>query len=321
MKKLKVGGPHSVVARTEAYVVNFAWRSEAGENLGGRAKVPGQEAGPISKATRWRLERMRVAMFGVIGRLVLGQVAHAGRMAIFTCQAFGAVVAPPYRTREVFRQMRLVGVRSLPIASLTALFVGMVILLNTGYQLQKFGAKLYAAGIAIIALTREMVPVFTAIVVGARVAASMAAELGTMKITEQIDAMQALAVSPTEYLVAPRVTATTLMLPMITVYANVVGFFGGFLVGVSALNIPWKVYLDNTQSFLTLSDLYCGILKTFFFGAIIGIVGCYFGFRAEGGAQGVGQATTIAVVATLVLILVSDFILSSWFLYLTNQLA
>jgi len=257
-------------------------------------------------------------MWGWIGRVVLTQVAHAGRMVLFTWQALLAAVIPPYRLRETFRQMLFVGVKSLPIASLTAFFVGMVLVLNTGYQLQTFGAKLYAAGIAIIALTREMVPVFTAVVVGARVAASMTAELGTMKITEQIDAMQALAVNPIEYLVTPRLVATTIMLPIITIYANAVGFFGGFLVGISALNIPAKLYISNTQCFLALSDLYSGILKTFFFGAIIGIVGCYFGFRTEGGARGVGRATTTSVVATLILILLFDFILSSWFLYFTQ---
>jgi phospholipid/cholesterol/gamma-HCH transport system permease protein len=216
--------------------------------------------------------------------------------------------------------MLFVGVRSLPIASLTALFVGMVFVLNTGYQLQTFGAKLYAAGVAIIALTSEMVPVFTAIVVGARVAASMTAELGTMKITEQIDAMQSLAVDPREYLVAPRVVAMIVMLPILTVYANVIGFLGGFLVGISALNISPKLYLNNTMDFLMLGDLYTGILKTFFFGAIIGVVGCYFGFRTEGGAQGVGRATTTSVVTTLILILLSDFILSSWIIYIRENI-
>jgi len=260
-------------------------------------------------------------MLAWLGRLVLAEVAHAGRMAIFTWQAFTAIALPPYRATETVRQMRLVGVRSLPIASLTALFVGMVMVLNTGYQLQTFGAKLYAAGITIIALTREMVPVFTAVVVGARVAASMTAELGTMKITEQIEAMESLAVDPTEYLVAPRVVATTLMLPVITIYANVIGCLGGFMVGVSALNIPPKLYWNNTQDLLALSDLYTGILKTFFFGAIIGIVGCYFGFRTMGGAQGVGRATTTSVVATLILVLLFDFILTSWFLYFSENWA
>jgi len=212
--------------------------------------------------------------------------------------------------------MWLVGIRSLPIASLTALFVGMVMVLNTGYQLQKFGAKLYAAGIAIIALSREMVPVFTAIVVGARVAASMTAELGTMKITEQIDAMQALAVNPTKYLVAPRVVATTLMLPVLAIYANLIGFFGGMIVGTSALNIPARLYWTSTLDWLRMDDLFSGIAKTFVFGAIIGIVGCYFGFRTRGGAEGVGRATTMSVVATLMLVLLFDFILTSWFLYM-----
>jgi phospholipid/cholesterol/gamma-HCH transport system permease protein len=260
------------------------------------------------------------AMIGRLGKVVLSQLSDVGRLTIFAWQAGVAVALPPYRVGDIFRQMWLVGVRSLPIASLTALFVGMVMVLNSGYQLQRFGAKLYAAGIAIIALTREMVPVFTAVVVGARVAASMTAELGTMKITEQLEAMQALAVNPTKYLVAPRVIATTLMLPIIAIYANVVGFLGGLVVGVSALNIPFRLYWTNTLDFLSMGDLYSGIVKTFFFGAIIGIVGCYFGFRTEGGAQGVGQATTTSVVLTLILVLLFDFILTSWFLYMTKTI-
>ncbi len=259
-------------------------------------------------------------MIGRMGSGILTVLEETGRFMLFVWHAFVAIVLPPFRRSDTVKQMWLVGVRSLPIASLTAMFVGMVMVLNTGYQLQRFGAKLYAAGIVIIALTREMIPVFTAVVVGARVAASMAAELGTMKITEQIDAMQALAVNPTKYLVAPRVAATTVMLPVITIYANVVGAFGGFLVGVSALNIPAKLYWINTQHFLRFSDLYSGILKTVVFGAVVGIVGCYFGFRTRGGAEGVGQATTTSVVATLILILLFDFILSSWFLYITRTL-
>jgi phospholipid/cholesterol/gamma-HCH transport system permease protein len=259
-------------------------------------------------------------MIGRFGGLVLKQLSEVGRLTIFAWQAGTAAALPPYRLNQILRQMWLVGVCSLPIASLTAMFVGMVMVLNSGYQLQKFGAKLYAAGIAIIALTREMVPVFTAVVVGARVAASMTAELGTMKITEQIEAMQALAVNPTKYLVAPRVVATTLMLPVITIYANVVGFLGGLIVGISALNIPARLYWSNTLDFLQFGDLYSGILKTFVFGAVIGVVGCYFGFRTKGGAQGVGQATTVSVVATLILVLLFDFILTSWFLYMSKTI-
>ena len=254
-----------------------------------------------------------------VGRSILTQLGNVGRLTLFTGQAFGTTALPPYRVAETIRQMWLVGVRSLPIASLTALFIGMVMVLNTGYQLQQFGAKLYSAGITIVALTREMVPTFTAIVVGARVAASMTAELGTMKITEQFDAMQALAVNPVSYLVVPRLVATTIMLPVVTMYANVVGFFGGFIVGVSALNISPKMYLNNTMKFLQMSDLYTGLLKAVFFGVIIGIVGCYFGFRTRGGAQGVGQATTTSVVTTLILVVLFDFILGSWFLFLTGK--
>lgn len=208
----------------------------------------------------------------------------------------------------------------MPIANLTAFFVGMVILLQTGYQLQQFGAKLYSAGITTVALTREMVPVFTAMVVGSRVAASIAAELGSMKITEQIDAMIALSVNPFKYLIAPRVIASTLMLPLIAIYANIVGYLGGLLVGTVLLDITPRLYYNYSLKFVAFQDIFTGLCKTLFFGVIIGVVGCFYGFRTTGGAEGVGKSTTSAVVTTLVLILIFDYILSSWILFLTGMM-
>ncbi|MFH0792403.1 MAG: ABC transporter permease [bacterium] len=250
------------------------------------------------------------------GRTLLDSLEATGQLAEFTGEAIVRAVSPPYKTWMWIRQMRLMGVNSMLIANFTALFVGMVMILQGGYQLQTFGAKNYAAGIGIIALTREMIPVFTAVVVGARVAAAIAAELGTMRVTEQIDAMQALAVNPMKYLVAPRVIAGTLMLPIITIYANIVGFLGGFLIGVTTLNIPATFYVHQTLKFATLDDVVTGLIKTMVFGFIIAIVGCYCGFTASGGAEGVGRATTKSVVITLVAILVFDYVLSSWFLVL-----
>jgi phospholipid/cholesterol/gamma-HCH transport system permease protein len=258
-----------------------------------------------------------LARFG--GR-ILNFLEVTGRFFAFSVRSCGMVFSPPFRLHHFSEQMMDIGVKSLPIANLTALFVGMVMVLQTGYQLQQFGAKLYSAGITAIALTREMVPVFTAVVVGARVASSIAAELGTMKVTEQIDAMDALAVNPIKYLVVPRLIASTIMLPVLTLYANLIGFLGGMLVGVLSLNISVRLYYNYTLQFLTLSDLYSGIIKTFFFGAIVGLVGCFSGFETRGGAEGVGRSTTSAVVVTLVLILIWDFILANWILFLTGEL-
>jgi phospholipid/cholesterol/gamma-HCH transport system permease protein len=247
-----------------------------------------------------------------IGRPMLGFLSTTGQLSLFSLRSFAQMLTPPYRPQRYAEQMLKVGVRSLPIASLVALFIGMVIMLQTGYQLMRFGAKLYSAGITVVALSREMIPIFTAVVVGARVAASITAELGTMKVTEQIDAMEAMAVNPLKYLVVPRVVASTITLPMITIYANLVGYVGGMFIGAVALGIPPRQYYNNTLQFIMLSDFYSGLLKAVVFGGIIGVIGCFQGFRTTGGAEGVGRATTVSVVLTLVLILIWDYILNSW---------
>ncbi len=257
-------------------------------------------------------------LFQKIGNCVISTVRLFGEVAYFSLDTLRALITRPFVNHLYTDQMIRIGVSSMPIANLTALFVGMVILLQTGYQLEKFGAKLYAAGITSVALAVEMVPVFTAMVVGSRVAASMAAELGSMKITEQIDAMWTLSVNPFKYLVAPRVVAATISLPLIAIYANIVGYLGGLLVGTILLDLPPRLYYNYSIRFLLLRDVVSGLLKTLFFGAIIGLVGCFFGFRTSGGAQGVGKSTTSAVVFCLVSILIFDYILTSWILFLTG---
>lgn len=255
-----------------------------------------------------------------IGEKIISFISLGGKLVNFSFYSLGIIFVPPFRFGQYCEVAKQVGLKSLPIANLSALFVGMVMVLNTGYQLQKFGAKIYSAGIAAIALSREMIPVFTAVVVGSRVASSIAAELGTMRVTEQIDAMDSLAVNPVKYLVVPRILACIFMLPILTIYSDLVGFFGGLFVGATSLNIPPRLYYNHTLKFLTLNDLYSGIFKTFFFGAIIGIVGCFCGFETKGGAEGVGRATTLAVVLTLIFILISDYILTTWILTLTGWL-
>lgn len=208
-----------------------------------------------------------------------------------------------------------VGTRSLPVALTTAVFVGMVMVLQTGVQLIQFGAKNYVPAIAFVANARELIPVFVSFVVGARVAASITAEIGTMRVTEQIDAMEILAVDPMNYLVAPRVIAMTLMLPLITIISLIACFYGGMLIGTTILNINSLEYYTTTQKFSLLTDPYTGFFKTVFFGNIIALVGSYFGYYTKGGAEGVGRATTTSVVVTLMLILLVDFILSRWILF------
>lgn len=263
---------------------------------------------------------MLFAISKKIGDKIIGANQLLGEMVYFVQDSVKAVFAPPLLSRQYPQQMVKIGIDSMAIANLTALFVGMVILLQTGYQLQKFGAKLYSAGITTLALAREMVPVFTAMVVGSRVSASIAAELGSMKITEQIDAMWSLAVNPFKYLVAPRVIASTFMLPLITIYTNVVGYLGGMLVGTILLNISPRLYYNYSLKFLGLEDFIAGLLKTFVFGAIIGILGCFYGFRTTGGAEGVGKSTTHAVVSTLIAILIFNYLLTSWIMFFTGMM-
>lgn len=254
-----------------------------------------------------------------LGTLTLRFVEETGRFTVFSFRALHRTVTPPWSYRLIMDQAMAIGVRSLPIALMTAVFVGLVMVLQTGVQLIKFGSKNYVPGIAFIANAREMVPVFTAFVVGARVAASIAAELGTMRVTEQIDAMDVLNVDPIRFLVAPRVIVTTVLLPCITILCLVAGFLGGMIVAATALNIHPLEYYIVALKFAYLSDVYSGIIKTILFGMVIALVGCYYGFNTRGGAQGVGRSTTTSVVVTLILILLWDFVMTRWILMITGM--
>jgi phospholipid/cholesterol/gamma-HCH transport system permease protein len=255
-----------------------------------------------------------------LGASLTGTVSEIGRIAMFAGETLKGCLRPPWRIRMILTHSIQLGVRAMPLAMVTALFVGMVIVLQTGYELTAFGVKQYVPGGAAKALTRAMIPIFTALVVGARTAASIAAELGTMRVTEQIDAMSVLDVAPRGYLVVPRVIATTLMVPIVTIYADAVGLVGGMLIGWLGLQISTELYWNVTFQYLTLSDVLTGILKTFFFGATMGICGCYFGFHAEGGAEGVGKATTRAAVFTMLSLILLEYLLSTWSIYILETL-
>ena len=250
---------------------------------------------------------------------LINVLSGIGQFSTFSGHAMALAARPPWRMRLIYDQAYQLGLMAMPVASLCGIFVGMVIVLQTGYQLAAFNVKSFAAGGAAKALTQEMIPVFVAFVVGARAAASIAAELGTMRVTEQIDAMEILDVSPRRYLVVPRVIATTLLLPIITIYVDLLGLMGGMVIGVFTLGIPARQYITVTQEFLTFTDINIGLFKTVFFGLAIGLNGCFFGFNARGGAEGVGQATTKAVVFTLTWLILLEFILSSWTLYVVDN--
>nr|HQH74621.1 ABC transporter permease [bacterium] len=201
---------------------------------------------------------------------------------------------------------------SVPIALLTAVFTGMVLVLQTGTQLRPMGMKVYASGISAISFAREIGPVLTSVVLAGRVSAGITAEIGTMKVTEQIDALKTLGTNPVSYLVVPRFIAATVMFPALTILAIAVGIGGGFVVGVTILQITPGMYITNIWKFLTLQDYFSGLFKTIFFGMIVGIVGCFKGFETGFGAQGVGEATTQSVVMSSILILVANFLLTTW---------
>ncbi|MBN1912861.1 MAG: ABC transporter permease [Candidatus Omnitrophica bacterium] len=223
---------------------------------------------------------------------------------------------PPFRKDRILRQAKKAGVESLPIVSLIAFFIGVIMALQTAYQMQRLGSEMYIASILSLSLVRELGPVITALVVAGRVGASITAEVGSMQVTEQIDALETLATNPINYLVVPRLIALSLMLPILTLYADIVGIFGGHLICVYKLGIASSMYWNIAFDALLFKDLFSGLLKSVFFGMIIAFVSCYEGFNVEGGAEGVGKATTRAVVTTFILIITADCFFTALFYFI-----
>jgi len=215
----------------------------------------------------------------------------------------------------VIDQMEKVGVASLPLVFLTSLFTGMVLALQTAYQLQKISAELYIGALVVLSMTRELGPVLTALVMAGQVGASITAEIGTMRVTEQIDALQTLATDPIRYLAVPRFAALLLMLPLLTVYADMIGIFGGYLVGVYKLGIGSTLYMNMTWDALRFKDIFTGLFKAFVFAAIIATISCQEGFETTGGAEGVGHSTTLAVVISFILIIAADCFFTALFYF------
>jgi len=237
----------------------------------------------------------------------------AGELSLLTWQAFVALVRPPYEVRAWIYQMELIGVRSLGVAGITTIFTGMVLALQTAYSLPSLGVKYYIGTVVSKSLTRELGPVLIALIVGGRIGAGMTAELGTMKVTEQIDALRAMAADPVKKLVAPKLAATLIMLPCLTILGDALGILGGLLIAVGQLNLSAGLYGNDVLSALTISDVLSGVGKSFFFAYFIAIIGCYNGLHARGGADGVGRATTNTVVLAAIMVLVADFFLTKLF--------
>lgn len=258
------------------------------------------------------LEQKADTFLSQIGRQTIQGIEGAGRLFYLFLRTLQLTFKPPFRIRLTVDQMIQIGIMSIPIALLTSAFTGMVLVLQTGMQLKPLGMKVYASGISAISFAREIGPVLTSVVLAGRVAAGIAAEIGTMKVTEQIDAMKTLGTDPVDYLVVPRFVAATFMFPALAVLAIAVGIGGGFIVGVTLLNITPGQYITNMWAFLRLEDYLSGLIKTIFFGMIVAIVGCQKGFETGFGAQGVGESTTSAVVTSSILILIANFFLTSW---------
>ncbi|MFC3678277.1 MlaE family ABC transporter permease [Ferrovibrio xuzhouensis] len=249
----------------------------------------------------------------VIGRVILEFTAGIGRVAIFTFHGVRHVFAPPVYLRLVGRQMMVIGYFSLPVVGLTALFTGMVLALQIYLGSSRLNAESAVAWIVVLGITRELGPVLGGLMVAGRVASAMAAEIGTMRVTEQIDALTTLSTNPFKYLVAPRIISGVVTLPLLIVVADIIGVMGGYLVSTHKLGFNAGIYLKNTFDFMQTLDVVSGLVKAAVFGFIIALMGCYHGFHSRGGAQGVGKATTDAVVSASILILVANYFVTELF--------
>jgi len=250
-------------------------------------------------------------IFAPIGRAVLTLLAQTGRLTLFTVAAMTSIVRPPIYIPLIFQQMMRIGYFSLPVVGLTAFFTGGVLALQIYIGGNRYGAEAIVPQIVVLGITRELGPVIAGLMVAGRVSAAIAAEIGTMRVTEQIDALTTLATNPIKYLVVPRLVAAIVSMPLLVAVADSIGVFGGYVVATESLNFNGAVYIKNTVDFMTHQDVNSGLIKAAVFGFIIALMGCYNGFHSRGGAQGVGTATTNAVVSASILILAANYVLTS----------
>ncbi|MBK0397675.1 ABC transporter permease [Limibaculum sp. M0105] len=245
-----------------------------------------------------------------IGAAVLGLCQAAGHLTLFAGASTSHIVRPPIYPVELWRQFLRIGYFSLPVVGLTALFTGAALALQIYIGGSRFNAESVVPSIVAIGMTRELGPVLGALMVAGRVSASIAAEIGTMRVTEQIDALTTLSTNPLKYLVVPRLVAATIALPMLAFLGDIIGIMGAFLVGVGRLGFNEATYIQITWDFLEFGDVTSGLIKAAVFGFIIAMMGCYHGYNSGRGAQGVGRATTNAVVSASVLIFASNYVLT-----------
>lgn len=248
-----------------------------------------------------------------LGRSTLAALRMVGAVGLFAVRGVAAVFTPPWFGGQTLRQIVAIGFFSLPVVGLTAVFTGAALALNIFTGGGRFNAEQVMPQIVALGITRELGPVLAALMLAGRVSAAIAAEIGAMRATEQIDAMRTLSTDPFRYLVAPRLLAAVLTLPLLTVVADIIGIAGGWLVAVKILDFNATVYVRNTLDFLQPWDVGSGLIKAAVFGFIVALMGCYHGYNASGGARGVGRATTHAVVSSAILIFASDYFLTTLF--------
>jgi phospholipid/cholesterol/gamma-HCH transport system permease protein len=245
-----------------------------------------------------------------LGKLTIDLLRSNGQACILLAKALHQAVIPPYDHKLLAKQCDIIGIRSLAVVLVVNAFVGMVFALNSYYGFEQFGAAEFTAPVVALAITREMAPVMTALIVAGRAGSAMAAEIGTMRVTEQIDALWTLATNPINYLVVPRILATTLMMPLLTLFSDAIGLYGGYLVTVGMMGQNANIFIQGVWDTLVATDVMGGLFKATVFGFLLSLIACHFGFRTKGGAEGVGRSTTQSVVYSFVAILIADFFLT-----------
>ncbi|MGA1862665.1 ABC transporter permease [Deferribacter thermophilus] len=253
-----------------------------------------------------------IKFFEIVGAPILNFIYGSGRIFLFFIDFFRWVFVPPYRLKLLFKQIEFIGINSLSVIILTGTFTGMVFAFQSYIGFHRFGAEYMVGTVVGLGMARELGPVLSSIMVAARAGSAIAAEIGTMRVTEQIDALYALAVEPVQYLVVPRMLAGVIVMPILNIIAVFCGVVGGYFVGVEILGINKTLYLEYMYRYVDFEDIYNGLIKATVFGLILTLVGCYKGFYTTGGAEGVGKATTESVVLSSVLILVFDYILTAF---------
>lgn len=248
-----------------------------------------------------------------IGAAALGLFAEIGKLSVFFGKVIGAAFSPPWYLSEVWKQMVRIGFYSLPVVGLSAVFIGAALALNIYEGGSRYGAEQFVPSIVVLGITRELGAVITGLMLAGRVSAGISAEIGAMRVTEQIDALETLSTSPQRFLYAPRFLAAIIALPLLVGIADIIGIMGGWLVSVFALGFDSTTYLRNTLDFVTNDDVIVGLIKAVVFGAVIAIMGCYQGDKSEAGATGVGRAATLAMVGAAVLVLATNYVLSTLF--------